>query len=48
MRSVSLPVFPILAFLGLLGPTAARAENPSVAFGMAKCAHCVPLVLLPD
>lgn len=36
--------------LGLLAaaPLGANAATPTVDFGLAKCAHCVPLVLLPD
>lgn len=43
-------LLPALLALGLLAaaPRGATAAPPTVDFGLAKCAHCVPLVLLPD
>ncbi|MBW4092409.1 MAG: ABC transporter substrate-binding protein [Proteobacteria bacterium] len=43
-------LLPLLCALGLAAGTArgAAAAPPTVDFGLAKCAHCVPLVLLPD
>lgn len=47
MRRLLLPA--LLAFgLFAAAPRPAPAAPPTVDFGMAKCAHCVPLVLLPD
>ena len=43
-------LLPLLLALGLAAGAArgAAAALPTVDFGLAKCAHCVPLVLLPD